>query len=40
MIYVACIFGGYLAGLLTVALLHMARGPKPPSYDDRDWHDL
>lgn len=40
MIYAACIFGGYLAGLLTAGLLQMARGPKPPSYDDRDWYDL
>lgn len=40
MIYAACVFGGYLAGLLTVCVLEIAKGPKPPSYDDREWHDL
>lgn len=40
MIYAACIFVGFLVGYLAACLMVMARGPKPPSYDDRDWFDL
>lgn len=30
----------FWVGYLTACLMTMARGPKPPDYDDREWHDL
>ena len=30
----------FWVGFLASSLMAMARGSKPPDYDDRSWHDL